>query len=714
MKKLIILMFSILVISSNVSAVFHKIGYEYIPPQGVDGKIVGDTLYLLDLLNFSILDISSPTQPVLISESGLGSSCQTLLIEGDIAYIGHSLSIEIIDISNPALPFLLASLPIDFYAVSLSLHDDILAAACDPGGLYFFDISDLHNPTLEAHYPEYWRAIEIEIVWPAAYVQNFEQQLNVFNIEDIYNIEIVAEIPNYGDKFLIENSRLYTNVENNWLNIFDISNPLAPVEILAFENVGIPLAVQEDRIFTAKKYIEVFQLNQDDTLSPLGFYDSWTIIRSFELYGDIAFVINGYAGLQILDLSDPIEDRLLGSIEILNNSGLPLNIPNMVVHENAVYLPLGSNELAKMIDISDLSNPTLSQLPNVQPGLVDLSLWNNILIAKDWGSFYSYDISNPLEPQLISSFEGISEGGELFIAEDCLIDYDINEISFFTITSATQIEEINSIEDIGIKTAFEAKDGYIYYAKQMDGISLVSLENPLLRNVFPLDDYVYALKADGDILYASTVHNVLLLDISDPMNISYITTIQNYEDSSFESAPIISGNELILADQAWNEILVYDNSDPHNPLLSQRYSGARSIMQMEQGDNSLLTLNQRSGFAVISIDDLLDSPETDIVSNPITLSNYPNPFNPSTKIHFTAKSGKDAKIEIFNVKGQMIRTLPVTLSPESSLGKGSDNTFSTTWDGTDQSGNPVSSGIYFINLKSDDRNLGQKKCLLLK
>ncbi|MEA2095485.1 MAG: T9SS type A sorting domain-containing protein [Candidatus Cloacimonadota bacterium] len=93
-----------------------------------------------------------------------------------------------------------------------------------------------------------------------------------------------------------------------------------------------------------------------------------------------------------------------------------------------------------------------------------------------------------------------------------------------------------------------------------------------------------------------------------------------------------------------------------------------------------------------------------------SLQNYPNPFNPSTTISFeTTNLHENTRIEIYNLKGQKIKTFNVTLSPESSLGKGS-----VTWNGTDSNNKPVSSGIYFYKLIVDKKVVANKKMLLIK
>lgn len=93
-----------------------------------------------------------------------------------------------------------------------------------------------------------------------------------------------------------------------------------------------------------------------------------------------------------------------------------------------------------------------------------------------------------------------------------------------------------------------------------------------------------------------------------------------------------------------------------------------------------------------------------------SLQNYPNPFNPSTTISFSVTQNSNfVNLEIYNLKGQKIKTFNITLSPESSLGKGS-----ITWSGTDSNNKPVSSGIYFYKLIVDNKIVASKKMLLIK
>ncbi|MCH8026875.1 MAG: T9SS type A sorting domain-containing protein [candidate division Zixibacteria bacterium] len=85
--------------------------------------------------------------------------------------------------------------------------------------------------------------------------------------------------------------------------------------------------------------------------------------------------------------------------------------------------------------------------------------------------------------------------------------------------------------------------------------------------------------------------------------------------------------------------------------------------------------------------------------------NYPNPFNPTTQIEFTLPRRSDVQILIYNSLGQLVKTL---------LNRGKPaGTHSVIWNGKNQAGNTVSSGVYFYKLTAGDF-VQSKKMILLK
>lgn len=86
------------------------------------------------------------------------------------------------------------------------------------------------------------------------------------------------------------------------------------------------------------------------------------------------------------------------------------------------------------------------------------------------------------------------------------------------------------------------------------------------------------------------------------------------------------------------------------------------------------------------------------------VGNYPNPFNPSTDIKFLASEAANVKIEIFNITGQLVKTV-LDEFVEAGIK-------AVTWDGTGDDGTRVNSGIYFSKLTAGNQTQTIKMVLM--
>ena len=85
--------------------------------------------------------------------------------------------------------------------------------------------------------------------------------------------------------------------------------------------------------------------------------------------------------------------------------------------------------------------------------------------------------------------------------------------------------------------------------------------------------------------------------------------------------------------------------------------------------------------------------------------NYPNPFNPETTISYSLSQGENVKIEVYNVKGQLVRTLVNEAKPAGE--------HTVVWRGVDHGNRPVSSGVYYYRMTAGIYSI-TKKMLLMK
>ncbi|MHB9028571.1 MAG: right-handed parallel beta-helix repeat-containing protein, partial [Candidatus Latescibacterota bacterium] len=87
------------------------------------------------------------------------------------------------------------------------------------------------------------------------------------------------------------------------------------------------------------------------------------------------------------------------------------------------------------------------------------------------------------------------------------------------------------------------------------------------------------------------------------------------------------------------------------------------------------------------------------------LPNYPNPFNPTTTISFSLQKEDQTELTVYDITGRKVQTL---LAQKMSAGE-----HSVVWDGRDDKGKPVSSGVYFTRLAAGKR-IATGKMLLIR
>jgi len=91
--------------------------------------------------------------------------------------------------------------------------------------------------------------------------------------------------------------------------------------------------------------------------------------------------------------------------------------------------------------------------------------------------------------------------------------------------------------------------------------------------------------------------------------------------------------------------------------------------------------------------------------------NYPNPFNPETWIPYQLKETGNVSIDIYDANGHLIRNLYLG---RKEAGVYSDRAYAAHWDGRNEKGERISSGIYFYILRTDSFQSEPRKMILLK
>jgi hypothetical protein len=197
---------------------------------------------------------------------------------------------------------------------------------------------------------------------------------------------------------------------------------------------------------------------------------------------------------------------------------------------------------------------------------------------------------------------------------------------------------------------------------------IAGIDNEKNRVVIGLIGMVYSLKENANLKPAPNGDNtvaVLHFTLNDP-NLKTI-----------EIAPFSDVNPKHELMYVYNE---WDNNVPTVQSLNPDFQGGT------------ISLDSRTPAAELPTDFDLSQ-------------NVPNPFNPSTIVEYALPRDAQVNISVYNVLGQHVKTLVDDMQRAGRQ--------TVTWDGTDNSGSSVASGVYFYKIRAGDFS-DTKKMVMLK
>jgi len=155
------------------------------------------------------------------------------------------------------------------------------------------------------------------------------------------------------------------------------------------------------------------------------------------------------------------------------------------------------------------------------------------------------------------------------------------------------------------------------------------------------------------------------------------------------------GQDAILSETAQNSILCYN-------LEADASQFVDTDVEEEATYTYQIITHFKSGAELKS--ELFTVTVLPVIKETVLLQCYPNPFNPETWIPYELEREAGVMIELYNVNGQIIRTLNLGVQPR---GRYISKEKAAHWDGRTQTGERAASGVYFYVMKA--RSQGERK-----
>ena len=173
-----------------------------------------------------------------------------------------------------------------------------------------------------------------------------------------------------------------------------------------------------------------------------------------------------------------------------------------------------------------------------------------------------------------------------------------------------------------------------------------------------------------------------------PEDIDFLIEGKRENGQIFELSEEVSKYETFLEHGVAGSEITTSRFDT-SPLQNARYV----LISISSSAKSEIEINEIKifGYKDSGLTNLEDLKTGSIPTKSKLLPNYPNPFNPETKIHYILRENSDVKLAVYNINGQIVKELVNKSMPAGE--------HIVEWNGKNQYSQEVSSGVYFAKIE---------------
>jgi len=236
-------------------------------------------LYVADCDKLSIIDINTPSNPIIKGVISSISCAYKLEIIGNIAFLLHGFKpdgisgIQMIDISDPSNPFIIGLIKPQNFAVNFTVSDNIIYLAEVDSGLELIDIKNPYNPFTITIIDTPGSARDVAINDNTAYIADYDMGLQIIDIREPSKASIIGSFntSNSAYHIIVNNNMAYVPSHYNYkLQIIDINEPLIPknkayIELFFYDNI----AVKENLVYVNYIFAGIEKIDIKTPLNPI-------------------------------------------------------------------------------------------------------------------------------------------------------------------------------------------------------------------------------------------------------------------------------------------------------------------------------------------------------------------------------------------------------------------------------------------------------------
>ncbi len=392
-------------------------------------------------------------------------------------------------------------------------------------------------------------------------------------------------------------------------------------------------------------------------------------------------VISNYAylcaesALIVIDVSDPSDPIEVGRIDT------PEFSRSVYVTGGYAYVADGTNGL-HIIDVSDPEKPHEVYASDTSIGAIGIHVAGDYAyIAGGYGQgFYVIDVSDPTRPQESGICDTPKYINDVHVTDGyAYVSDGPDGIRIIDVAIPNNPYEVSIYDTPGHAFGAHVVSSYAYIADGTAGLQILDVADPKAPHGVGFCDTpgtAYRVHVSGSYAYIADGKNGLcVIDISDPKR----------------------PNEV-----GYNEIGFYDtpqhirNKHGYTPGTAEGLYTVSGYIYLANGEGGLCILKY-TGAPEYPEDE--EPPDTNVPEVTQLLQNYPNPFSIETWIPYQLSESSEVAIRIYSVAGNMIQELNQDYKP---AGFYIERDRAAYWDGRNEAGEPVASGVYVYVMQAGD------------
>ncbi len=492
--------------------------------------IKGNYLYLTNsIFGFQILDISNPLSPEPVSEFDTPGEATGIFVKDTLVYVtDYTAGLQIASVGDPANPSFVGGYITRYMALDVYVDDNYAYIAegfadITPGYLEIVDISDPAWPLFKGIFDTLGYCQNITVVDSIAYFtvgEEFGADFLAVDINDPANPACIGGVHGIYRGFSLAGDLAVIAGWNPSLEIIDIADPTSPQPRGSYYRPGeiTGVCASGDYVYAAAGPNGLWIASASGNDDVLSHMNTGGTTDDLCISGDYCFMANMERGLQIINISNPLEPEFIGCFDSLRALAV-------AVRGNLAYLADTNNRI-DILDITDPQSPSLLGSCSVPGRLCDIAVDGDYayLAAYQSGGLQVVNIADPNNPQVVGGCDTPGYAKRVFVSGNLayIADYFYG-LQIIDISDPTAPEIVGNYRtnDYVVDMAVVDNMAFILYTTCIQGesycnggIQMLNVSyspSPIFIEDYPTQGKPQAIFIEGDRIFVADYYSLLVL-----------------------------------------------------------------------------------------------------------------------------------------------------------------------------------------------------------